>query len=134
MNISNAACGVMAYLLSDGEAAWTVAEIKREDVIKTMHDTVLNWNLKEKRNVRYRSFVPMYRLLECSHTSVVQYWAAWEICNMTLKDPARYSPMLHEEEGVPVLRRISEDPRTTDNVRSLTEMILDMVSQNSVLC
>ena len=41
------------------------------------------WQIDSKRNINYRSFEPIIRLLPVSHTPECQLWAVWAIANLT---------------------------------------------------
>ena len=54
LTISNSAAGVLAHLVADDPESWTVEKPSRETVKNRLRDTVNNWDLESRRNVRYR--------------------------------------------------------------------------------
>jgi len=55
IEVSYNACGVIANLMSDGPAAWTVASPLRYKVLDRMVLAIGSWSLSQKRNINYRS-------------------------------------------------------------------------------
>src|SRR5579863_4495207 len=55
----------------------------REEVCERMSRNIGEWNLNSPRNINYRSFKPILRLLLVSHTMVCRLWAAWALANLT---------------------------------------------------
>ena len=41
------------------------------------------WDINSKRNINYRSFEPIIRLLSVSTTPECQLWATWALANLT---------------------------------------------------
>ena len=54
LTISNSAAGVLAHLAADDPESWTIEKPSRETVKNRLRDTVNNWDLESRRNVRYR--------------------------------------------------------------------------------
>ena len=54
LTISNSAAGVLAHLAADDPESWTIEKPSRETVKSRLRDTVNNWDLESRRNVRYR--------------------------------------------------------------------------------
>ena len=44
------------------------------------------WDINTKRNINYRSFEPILRLVKVVHTPQCQHWAAWALANLTRTD------------------------------------------------
>ena len=80
------AAGVLAHMMSDGPAAWTVPEPSRSFVLSKMVSAVNRWNLQAKRNINYRSFEPILRLVRVDHTPECQLWATWALANLSYVD------------------------------------------------
>ena len=70
-------------MLADGAGAWTIREPKREDVLDRMTEAIERWDLNTKRNINYRSFEPILRLVRVHHTPQCQHWAIWALANLT---------------------------------------------------
>jgi len=41
------------------------------------------WDLKSERNITYRSFEPIFRLVEQYDNPICQRWACWALANLT---------------------------------------------------
>ena len=80
------AAGVLAHMASDGPEAWTIEEPSRADVLQRMMVAIERWNLTAERNINYRSFEPILRLIKVSHTPQCQHWAVWALANLTSVD------------------------------------------------
>jgi len=70
-------------MASDGVDAWTIEKPTRKEVLKYMVQAIESWDLNAERNINYRSFGPLLRLLDVYHTPPCQHWAAWALANLT---------------------------------------------------
>jgi Zyg-11 family protein len=52
-------------------------------VLRRLVRAVSRWDLNSKRNINYRSFEPIIRLLSFSSTPECQLWATWALANLT---------------------------------------------------
>ena len=86
IEVSYNAAGVLAHMVSDGAEAWTITEPSREEVVNKMVNAIESWDLKSRRNINYRSFEPILRLVRVSHTPQCQHWAIWALANLTNVD------------------------------------------------
>ena len=84
--VSYNAAGVLAHMASDGAHAWTIARPAREDVLARMVVAIERWDLSASRNINYRSFEPILRLVRVGHTPQCQHWAIWALANLTRVD------------------------------------------------
>ena len=80
-------------MVSDGPEAWTIEDpfkedpfTSREDVLSRMVKAIESWKLDTKRNINYRSFEPILRLVRVNHTPQCQHWAIWALANLTKVD------------------------------------------------
>jgi len=74
------------HILSDGEEAWMAHECLislREAVIKDIEAAVDNWDLHSERNINYRSFEPIFRLINQYENPICQLWSCWALANLT---------------------------------------------------
>ena len=84
--VSYNAAGVLAHMASDGPEAWTIDDPSREDVLARMVTAIESWSLRTERNINYRSFEPILRLVRVTHTPQCQHWAVWALANLTKVD------------------------------------------------
>ena len=80
------AAGVLAHMASDGAEAWSITEPSRIEVLDRMVVALDRWDINTKRNINYRSFEPILRLVKVVHTPQCQHWAAWALANLTRTD------------------------------------------------
>lgn len=73
----------MAHIASDGVEAWTVTRPSRDEVLELMVEAIQQWDIRTGRNINYRSFLPLLRLLDVYHTPQCQHWAVWALANLT---------------------------------------------------
>lgn len=83
LQVSYNAAGVLSHMASDGCEAWTVDEPARDAVLARIETAVDRWDLRAERNINYRSFEPILRLLHAYHTPQCQHWAVWALANLT---------------------------------------------------
>ena len=63
------AAGVLAHLVSDGSEAWRIESPPRQEVVDKMVYAIGTWDLNSNRNINYRSFEPILRLVRVTHFS-----------------------------------------------------------------
>ena len=73
-------------MASDGAEAWTIAEPSRGEVLSRMVEAIEKWTIDTSRNINYRSFEPILRLIRVEHTPQCQHWAVWALANLTRVD------------------------------------------------
>ena len=56
------------------------------------------WDINTKRNINYRSFEPILRLVKVVHTPQCQHWAAWALANLTRTDGMIYHYIYQSHE------------------------------------
>lgn len=109
--------GILANILSDGEATWNEKlpeQIPRSIICKRLRLVIDSWPINSRRNINYRSFEPIVRLLHHSVTPEAQYWAVFALTNLTRVNPAKYCPMLEPHDGLKMLRSLAENPKSTE--------------------
>ena len=84
--VSYNAAGVLAHMASDGAEAWTISEPSRGEVLSRMVEAIEKWTIDTSRNINYRSFEPILRLIRVEHTPQCQHWAVWALANLTRVD------------------------------------------------
>ncbi|KAM7303846.1 protein zer-1 homolog [Ixodes scapularis] len=86
IEVSYNAAGILAHLVSDGAEQWErhgIRAVRRDQVLARMGRAIERWALLAKRNINYRSFEPILRLLGVRHTPQAQHWAVWALANLT---------------------------------------------------
>ncbi|KAK6195403.1 hypothetical protein SNE40_000841 [Patella caerulea] len=124
IEVSYNAAGVLAHLASDGPDRWCKDKPSREDVLSRLTRAIKRWDITSKRNINYRSFEPILRLLVHFDTPEVQLWAVWALCNLTKVYPEKYCELLENEGGIPRLSVVLNDPRSQQDIKELITSIL----------
>lgn len=125
IEVSYNACGVLAHLVSDGDEVWQCTAPPREVVMQKMLIAIRRWNLMTRRNINYRSFEPILRLLQKCDAPQAQHWAIWALCNLTKMYRNKYCPLVEQENGIALLQQLIRDPRPYDEVKQLARDVLD---------
>jgi hypothetical protein len=78
--------GVLVHMLSDGIEIWLENDCNdhdRENVIEDIETAIDKWDLKSERNINYRSFEPIFRLVNQYDNPICQRWSCWALANLT---------------------------------------------------
>ena len=123
--------GVLANILADGPHMWPPRDdegwtqvpggdvwLSREAVSEHLVKVISKWDRTSKRNINYRSFGPILRLVQCFAAPAAQYWAIWALDNLTTVTPERYCPMLLTEGGLPLLEMCTK-PSNADRTSTV---------------
>ncbi|KAM9322835.1 protein zer-1 homolog isoform 1-T2 [Pholidichthys leucotaenia] len=125
IEVSYNACGVLSHIMFDGPEVWMMEEPRREVVMEKMWKAIQSWDVNSHRNINYRSFEPILRLLPQSISPVSQHWATWALYNLVSVYPKKYCPLLIKECGVNlldiVLEMESAHPETKEMARKVLE-------------
>ena len=82
IEVAFGACQVLAHLVAD--EAYTYSRFpSRRNVHDKMCHAIKHWKLKTRRAIMYPTFAPILNLLIKFKTPTAQYWATWELCNLT---------------------------------------------------
>uniref|UniRef100_A0A1A8G5L0 Protein zer-1 homolog n=1 Tax=Nothobranchius korthausae TaxID=1143690 RepID=A0A1A8G5L0_9TELE len=125
IEVSYNACGVLSHIMFDGPEAWAMDEPRRDAVMDRMWDAIQSWDVGSRRNINYRSFEPILRLLPQGIAPVSQHWATWALFNLVSVYPGKYCPLLIKEGGIHLLEKVleleSSHPETKDMARKVME-------------
>lgn len=101
IEIAYNSAGVLVHIMSDGAEAWTrnltgdettpVLLTERDSVILDIETAIDKWDLNSDRNINYRSFQPIFRLVEQFENPICQRWASWALANLTTVYRTSYS-------------------------------------------
>lgn len=127
IEVSYNAAGIFSHLMSDGPDAWTISCPARDEVIDRLTNAIERWPINCSRNINYRSFMPIFKLLRAFDTTAAQHWSVWALANLTLVYPGKYCSLLKKEGGVDLLEQVIQDPRPTNAVRALAKQVLSQV-------
>jgi len=121
------ACGILAHIVSEGEHFWyryNVPNVSRSAILRSMRSSIADWPINSSRNINYRSFEPILRLLDTSVPTEAQYWAVFALANLTRINPTKYCPMLLPRDGILKLRHLTEPGVTKEFVANLAMITL----------
>uniref|UniRef100_A0A3Q3MZ99 Protein zer-1 homolog n=1 Tax=Labrus bergylta TaxID=56723 RepID=A0A3Q3MZ99_9LABR len=125
IEVSYNACGVLSHIMFDGPDVWSMEEPKRDAVMDKMWDAIQSWDVSSRRNINYRSFEPILRLLPQGIAPVSQHWATWALFNLVSVYPSKYCPLLIKEGGISLLEKVleleSSHPETKDMASKVME-------------
>lgn len=111
IEISYNAAGILAHIVSDGEEVWNkyLPTTNREIVLTKLRNAITSWQINSKRNINYRSFEPILRLLSPSVTNhEAQYWAIFALVNLTRVHSSKYCDLFIKDGGFEILHKLLE--------------------------
>ncbi|KAL0133150.1 hypothetical protein PUN28_000719 [Cardiocondyla obscurior] len=129
IEVSYNAAGILAHMASDGIDAWSIEKPTRKEVLKYMVLAIENWDLNAERNINYRSFGPLLRLLDVYHTPPCQHWAAWALANLTKVYSFKYCALVVKEGGLEKLHTVIADPRPYERIKELANLVIENCCQ-----
>lgn len=122
------ACGILAHLISDGQEFWekhlSKCGVSRQSIMNKMCAAISKWPVNSRRNINYRSFEPIVRLLDLDVSPAAQYWAVFALANLTRINPAKYCPMLLPFDGLEKLRELTKPDATESFVANLATITI----------
>ncbi|XP_013390971.1 protein zer-1 homolog [Lingula anatina] len=124
IEVSYNAAGVLSHMASDGAEAWTLTDLPRSQVLRAMVNAIQRWDLNTNRNINYRSFEPILRLLKCRHTPEAMHWAVWALANLTKVYPEKYCKLVEKEKGLELLESLMSTPQLYDSIKSLASDVI----------
>lgn len=118
------ACGILAHIVSDGRKFWdeNLPTTQRKLFLDAMKSAIDKWPINSRRNINYRSFEPIVRLLEIDVAAEAQYWAVFALTNLTRINPSKYCPMLLPHDGLAKLRQLAKPGMTESYVNNLARI------------
>ncbi|XP_053551708.1 protein zer-1 homolog [Bombina bombina] len=128
IEVSYNACGVLSHIMFDGPQAWFIGEPTRQEVVDRMWGAIQSWDLNSRRNINYRSFEPILRLLPQSVAPVSQHWATWALYNLVSVYPDKYCPLLIKEGGLPLLIDVVSMASSHQETKDMARKVLDHCS------
>lgn len=128
IEISYNSAGVLAHLVSDGEEAWKVVNIKREDVMQAIMQSCSQWKLDTRRFINYRSFRPILRLIPKYEAYASQHWAVWALANLTTTDGNKYCRYVVDEGGESLLIHLVAHGGVIETTKQLAMKVLENIN------
>uniref|UniRef100_A0A8C5R0M1 Protein zer-1 homolog n=1 Tax=Leptobrachium leishanense TaxID=445787 RepID=A0A8C5R0M1_9ANUR len=128
IEVSYNACGVLSHIMFDGPQAWFIGEPTRQEVVERMWNAIRSWDISSRRNINYRSFEPILRLLPQSVSPVSQHWATWALYNLVSVYPDKYCPLLIKEGGLPLLGDVVGMASSHEETKEMARKVLEHCS------
>uniref|UniRef100_A0AAY4CRP1 Protein zer-1 homolog n=1 Tax=Denticeps clupeoides TaxID=299321 RepID=A0AAY4CRP1_9TELE len=125
IEVSYNACGVLSHIMFDGPDVWAMDEPRRDDVMEKMWDAIQSWDVSSRRNINYRSFEPILRLLPQSIAPVSQHWATWALFNLVSVYPNKYCPLLIKEGGMALLDKVLELETSQQETKDMARKVME---------
>lgn len=125
IEVSYNACGVLSHIMFDGPDAWPMEEPSRDTVMEKMWDAIQSWDVSSRRNINYRSFEPILRLLPQSIAPVSQHWATWALFNLVSVYPSKYCPLLVKEDGIVLLEKVLEMESSHLDTKGMARKVME---------
>lgn len=125
------AVGILAHIASDGVEAWTIEKPSRDVVLELMVEAIERWDISSERNINYRSFLPLLRLVDIYHTPQCQHWAVWALANLTTVYPHKYCILVIREGGLEKLNTLISDARPYERIKELAHIVIENCSHYS---
>lgn len=113
IEISYNAAGILAHIVSDGEQVWYdhLPTTDRSVVLEKLSRAIGSWQINSKRNINYRSFEPILRLLSPQVTNhEAQYWAIFALVNLTRVHSEKYCDLFINDGGVEIVNKLLQKP------------------------
>ncbi|MEE6513991.1 hypothetical protein FKM82_021911 [Ascaphus truei] len=126
IEVSYNACGVLSHIMHDGPVAWFIEEPTRQQVEERMWKAIQSWDINARRNINYRSFEPILRLLPQRISPVSQHWATWALYNLVSVYPDKYCPLLIKEGGLPLLIDVVSMPSSHEETKEMARKVLEL--------
>uniref|UniRef100_A0A8C6TD36 Protein zer-1 homolog n=1 Tax=Neogobius melanostomus TaxID=47308 RepID=A0A8C6TD36_9GOBI len=125
IEVSYNACGVLSHIMFDGPEVWSMDEPLRETVMDKMWEAIQSWDVSSRRNINYRSFEPILRLLPQSISPVSQHWATWALYNLVSVYPSKYCPLLIKEGGIDLLEKVLELESSHHETKEMARKVME---------
>jgi len=125
LEVSYNSAGLLSHILSDGPQAWTITTLTRDACMNKIIESIESWDLDANRNINYRSFKPILRLLTCFDAPAAQHWAAWALANLTKVYPFKYCNLIEEEGGLLLLKEIVNADSASVRIKQLSQLVVD---------
>uniref|UniRef100_A0AAY5KHU1 Protein zer-1 homolog n=1 Tax=Esox lucius TaxID=8010 RepID=A0AAY5KHU1_ESOLU len=125
IEVSYNACGVLSHIMFDGPEVWAMEEPLRETVMDKMMAAIQSWDVTSRRNINYRSFEPILRLLPQSIAPVSQHWATWALFNLVSVYPSKYCPLLIKEGGIILLEKVLELQTSHEETKEMARKVME---------
>lgn len=131
IEVSYNSAGVFSHMMADGAEAWKVLSPDRDEVTEKLISAIQRWPLTSTRNINYRSFAPILKLVDAYHALGAQYWSVWALCNLTTVYPQKYCSLLKREGGEEYLNKILLSPETIPEIKDLAMKTLKNINKDT---
>ncbi|KAG7476765.1 hypothetical protein MATL_G00086350 [Megalops atlanticus] len=125
IEVSYNACGVLSHIMFDGPEAWVIEEPRRDVVMERMWEAIRSWDVTSRRNINYRSFEPILRLLPQSIAPVSQHWATWALYNLVSVYSGKYCPLLIKEGGIALLQQVLDMDTSHEETKDMARKVME---------
>jgi Zyg-11 protein homolog len=131
--------GVLVHIMSDGAQAWretygtqakddTHSDKERDAVIGDIESAIDKWDMRAERNINYRSFEPIFRLVNEYANPICQRWSCWALANLTTVYPDIYCPLFDKENGRLLLDKLMQTSGVDEIIKKYSVVVLQNVA------
>jgi hypothetical protein len=97
---------------------------ERQRILNGIKTTISGWKLNEPL-IRFKTFKSMFQCLKSEQMPPeVQFRYVWILVYLTRGDCKRYVPMIEEENGIKILKKISEKVTTQSYVKEFIALLI----------
>ena len=132
IEISYNAAGILAHIVSDGDQLWQrfLPTTNRSIVLEKLSNAISSWQINSKRNINYRSFEPILRLLSPEVTNhEAQYWAIFALVNLTRVHSEKYCDLFIKNGGVQIVLQLLQKPDLPSCIVNYAQITLHQVER-----
>lgn len=125
LEVTYNAGGIISHLAFDGPNNWTNKEVSRDQALQRLDKTIETWDITAHRQMSYRSFSPILKLIAGCDIPAIHHWSTWALANLCNVDAEKYCKLVRDEDGISVLKRLTRNQRTSPRAKELAQMTLD---------
>ncbi|KAK2565933.1 Protein zer-1-like protein [Acropora cervicornis] len=95
------------------------------NMLGLMDKTIETWDITAHRQMSYRSFSPILKLIAGCDIPAIHHWSTWALANLCNVDAEKYCKLVRDEDGISVLKRLTRNQRTSPRAKELAQLTLD---------
>jgi hypothetical protein len=125
---TNINCATILSIISlKGLKNWNklMPDFDRQNMLNNLKTNVSKWKLNVNSEITYTSLKDLFVLLKSDQmVPEVQYFGVWLLAYLTRIDCKKYVPMFESENGIEILKTISDNKDTESSVKRISNLVL----------
>jgi hypothetical protein len=125
---TNINCATILSIISlKGLENWNklMPDFDRQNMLNNLKTNVSKWKLNVNSEITYTSLKDLFVLLKSDQmVPEVQYFGVWLLAYLTRIDCKKYVPMFESENGIEILKTISDNKDTESSVKRISNLVL----------